>query len=107
CAVSSAHIVIPVPASGDNVFKRVPGQSFWAGLALMGFTFLAAALTAPALALAVAAALSGSVLLSWLALAVGLLVGAGAAIAGVVIGGREFDRTGPVLLARIRTTSGY
>src|SRR5690606_637488 len=63
CAVSSAHIVIPVPASGDNVFKRVPGQSFWAGLALMGFTFLAAALTAPALALAVAAALSGSVLL--------------------------------------------
>lgn len=107
CAVSSAYIVIPVPASGDNVFKRVPGQSFWVGLALMGFTFLAAALTAPALALAVAAALSGSALLSWLALAVGLLVGAGVAAGGIAIGGRAFDRTGPLLLARVRATSGY
>lgn len=107
CAVTSAHIVIPVPASGDNVFKRVPGQSFWVGFALMGFTFLAAVLTAPALALAIAAAISGSALLSWLALPVGLLVGAGVAVGGIAIGGRAFDRTGPLLLARVRATSGY
>jgi ABC-2 type transport system permease protein len=107
CAVSSAYLVIPVPASGDNVFKRVPGQSFWVGLALMGFTLMAGVITGPALALAVVAAVSGAVLWSWLALAVGLLVGAGVAVAGVAVGGRAFDRTGPLLLARVRATSGY
>jgi len=107
CAVSSAHLVIPVPAAGDNIFKRVPGQSFWVGIALMGFTLLAAALVSPALVLAVLAALQGSALWSWLALAAGLVVGAGVAAAGVAIGGRAFDRTGPELMARIRTTSGY
>jgi ABC-2 type transport system permease protein len=107
CAISSAYLVIPVPASGDNVFKRVPGQSFWVGLALMGFTLLAGALTGPALALAIVAAVSGAALWSWLALAVGLLIGVGVTVAGVAVGGRAFDRTGPLLLERVRTTSGY
>lgn len=107
CAISSAYLVIPVPESGDNVFKRVPGQSFWVGLALMGFTVLAAVLTAPALALAIVAALTGVALWSWLALAVGLLLGAGLAVGGVALGGRVFDRTGPLLLARVRATAGY
>jgi ABC-2 type transport system permease protein len=82
--------VIPVPASGDNVFKRVPGQSFWVGLALMGFTLMAGVLTAPALALVA-----------------GLFIGVGVAVAGVAVRGRVFDRTGPLLLERVRTTSGY
>ncbi len=107
CAVSSAYFVIPVPAAGDNVFKRVPGQSFWVGLALMGFTFLATLLVAPALALAVVAAIQGSLLWSWLGLAAGLVIGVGVAAAGVVAGGRVFDRTGPLLLARILRTVGY
>lgn len=107
CALSSAYLVIPVPASGDNVFKRVPGQSFWVGIALMGFTLLAGVLTAPALALAIAAALSGVAVWSWLALAAGVLIGGGVAVGGVVTGGRVFDRTGPLLLERVRTTSGY
>ncbi len=107
CAVSSACLVIPVPSAGDNIFKRVPGQSFWVGFALMGFTFLAALLVAPAIVLAVLAALQGSPLFSWLALAVGLAIGGGVAAAGVAIGGRAFDRTAPELLARIRATSGY
>ncbi|WP_262406070.1 hypothetical protein [Protaetiibacter sp. SSC-01] len=107
CAISSAYLVIPVPAAGDNIFKRVPGQSFWVGLALMGFTFLAALLVSPAIVLAVLAAFQGSALLSWLALVVGLVIGVGAAAAGVALGGRAFDRTAPELLARIRTTSGY
>ncbi|PZQ89600.1 MAG: hypothetical protein DI534_07280 [Leifsonia xyli] len=106
-AVSSAHLVIPVPASGDNAFKRVPGQSFWVGFALMGFTLLAGVFVVPALVLAILAALQDSAVLSWLALLVGLGVGVGVARAGVVIGGRHFDRTGPLLLARIRATAGY
>ena len=107
CAVSSAYLVIPVPASGDNVFKRVPGQSFWVGLALMGFTVLAAVLIGPALGLAVVAVVTGSALWSWLALVVGLVLGVVLAVVGVVVGGRAFDRTAPVLLERIRATSGY
>lgn len=107
CAVTSAHIVIPVPAPGDNVFKRVPGQSFWVGFALMGFTMLAMVLTAPALVLAVVAAAGGGALWSWLALAIGLLIGAGVALGGIALGGRQFDRTGALLLARVRVTSGY
>jgi ABC-2 type transport system permease protein len=107
CALSSAYLVIPVPASGDNVFKRVPGQSFWVGLALMGFTLMAGVLTAPALALAIAAVVTGAAVWSWLALVAGLLIGVGVAVAGVALGGRVFDRTGPLLLERVRTTSGY
>ena len=73
----------------------------------MGFTVLAAVLTAPALALAIVAALTGVALWSWLALAVGLLLGAGLAVGGVALGGRVFDRTGPLLLVRVRATAGY
>ena len=107
CAVTSAYIVTPVPASGDNVFKRVPGQSAWVGFALMGFTALAAVLTAPAIALAAVAVFVGGALWSWLALVVGLVVGGALAMGGVVLGGRIFDRTGPLLLARVRATAGY
>ncbi len=106
-AISSAYIVIPVPASGDNIFKRVPGQSFTAGLALMGFTLLSGALTAPAIVLAVVATLTGVVGWSWAALAVGIGVGVGVALAGIQLGGRVFDAQAPALLARVRATSGY
>lgn len=107
CAVSSAYLIVPVPASGDNVFKRVPGQSFWVGLSLMGFTLVSGVFIAPALALAELAVFSGLALWSWLALVVGLGVGAGVAFAGVAVGGRVFDASGPLLLERIRATSGY
>lgn len=107
CAVTSAYLVIPVPAAGDNIFKRVPGQSFWVGLALMGFTLLAALFVAPALVFAGLAAFQGSVLSSWLALVLGLGIGLVVAAAGVALGGRAFDRTAPELLIRIRATSGY
>jgi ABC-2 type transport system permease protein len=73
----------------------------------MGFTLLAGVLTAPALALAIAAVVTGAAVWSWLALVAGLLIGVGVAVAGVALGGRVFDRTGPLLLERVRTTSGY
>ncbi|AYF98214.1 hypothetical protein [Protaetiibacter intestinalis] len=107
CAVSSAFLVIPVPASGDNIFKRVPGQGFVVGLAFFGLTALAGLLTLPALALTIAAAVRLGPLASWAALLVGLAIGAGAAWGGIVWGGRIFDRGGATLLARVRATSGY
>ena len=107
CAVSSALIVIPVPASGDNIFKRVPGSTFTTGLALVGFTLLAGALTLPPLALTIVAGLGGGALFSWAALVVGLAVGLGAAVGGIAWGGRLFDGSAPTLLGRIRATVGY
>ncbi|MFT4030666.1 MAG: hypothetical protein QM675_12390 [Protaetiibacter sp.] len=107
CAVSSAYIVVPVPASGDNIFKRVPGQSFTVGLALLGLTLLSGVLVLPALGLAILAAVRDAPLWSWLALATGLVIGVVVAWAGVVLGGRLFDRAGPLLLARVHATAGY
>lgn len=107
CAVSSAYIVIPVPASGDNIFKRVPGATFTTGLALMGLTVLAGFLTLPSFLLLLGAAFGLGAPASWAALVVGLAAGAGVAWGGVVWGGRIFDGTGPLLLARVRATVGY
>jgi ABC-2 type transport system permease protein len=107
CAVSSAYIVIPVPASGDNIFKRVPGATFTTGLALMGLTLLAGALTLPSFGLALGAAFGLGAAASWAALVVGVAAGVGVAWGGIVWGGRIFDRTGPLLLARVRATVGY
>lgn len=107
CAVSSAYIVIPVPASGDNIFKRVPGATFTTGLALFGLTLLAGALVLPSFGLLLGAAFGLGAPASWAALVVGLAVGAGVAWGGIAWGGRIFDGTAPLLLARVRATTGY
>jgi ABC-2 type transport system permease protein len=73
----------------------------------MGFTLVAGVLTAPALVLAVVAVVSGAAVWSWLALVAGLFIGVGVAVGGVVLGGRVFDRSGPLLLERVHATSGY
>ena len=77
--------------------------SLAASYAVTGVTV---ALAVPELALGIAALLVHSALLGWLALAVGVLWGAGALVIGVRIGGRILDRTGPALLARMRRTGG-
>ncbi|QEO08719.1 hypothetical protein [Protaetiibacter larvae] len=107
CAISSAYIVIPVPASGDNIFKRVPGATFTTALALLALTALSGALTAPAVAFTIVSAVVGDPLWSWVGLVVGLAFGVSASLAGIAIGGRVFDRTGPLLLARVRAIVGY
>ena len=106
CAVSSALIVVPVPASGDNPFKRVPGASFSMFLSFFALWIGTAILAAPEIVLAIFAAVTGDALLGWLALAVGLVLGVVLAIVGVAVGGRVFDRNGSVLLQRIRSFKG-
>lgn len=101
-AVSSALIVVPVASAGDSPFKTVPGQTAVNGLVVFAVLGVCALLAAPALVLAIISTLSASTLLGWIALVVGLGVGAAVIAAGVVIGGRTFDRTGPGLLARIK-----
>jgi ABC-2 type transport system permease protein len=105
-SVSSASIVVPVARSGRNPFTAQAGSgmtSLAASYAVTGVTF---ALAVPELALGIAALIIHSALLGWLALAVGVLWGAGALVIGVRVGGRILDRTGPALLARMRRTGG-
>lgn len=102
CAVSSALVVVPVPAAGDSPFKTVPGQSVASGLIVFVVLGACLVLAAPASVLAIVAIATGSAPLGALALVVGILVGAGVIVAGVTIGGRILDRTGPDLLRRIK-----
>ncbi len=106
CAVSSALLIVPTPASGDNPFKRVPGQNFTMFLAFLACWAGAVGLASPALALAAASALTGSVMWGWIALLVGVVVGVAVFAAGIVVGGHRFDRTAPTLLLRIRAFAG-
>lgn len=105
-SVSSASIVIPVARSGRNPFTAQAGSGMTSILGSYAVTGVTIALAIPELALGIAALVSHSALLGWLALAIGLLWGAGSLVIGVRVGGRILDRTGPALLARMRRTGG-
>jgi len=105
-SVSSASIVVPVARSGRNPFTAQAGSGMTSLAASYAVTGVTIALAVPELALGIAALLIHSALLGWLALAVGVLWGAGALVIGVRVGGRILDRTGPALLARMRRTGG-
>ena len=105
-SVSSASIVVPVARSGRNPFTAQAGSGMTSLAASYAVTGVTLALAAPELALGVAALIVHSALLGWLALAVGVLWGAGSLVIGVRVGGRILDRTGPALLARMRRTGG-
>jgi ABC-2 type transport system permease protein len=101
-AVASALVVVPVPAPGDSPFRTVPGQSVASGLIVFVVMGACLVLAAPAYLLAIVAVATASAPLGGLALLVGILVGAGVIVAGVTVGGRILDRTGPDLLQRIK-----
>ena len=101
-AVSSALVIAPVPAPGDSPFKSVPGQTFVGGLLVFLVWGACMLLAAPSIVLAILSAAMSQPVLGWVALASGVLVGGGMAAAGVVIGGRTLDRTGPDLLRKIK-----
>ncbi|MGP3534378.1 hypothetical protein ACTU3I_06240 [Microbacterium sp. RD1] len=105
-AVSSALLIVPTPASGDNPFKRVPGANFTMFLAFFGCWLAAVVLASPAIVLAAISAVSSSVLFGWIALAVGVVLGPLVLALGIAVGGRQFDRSGPVLLARLQALKG-
>jgi ABC-2 type transport system permease protein len=101
-AVSSALLVVPVPRAGDSPFKTVPGQTFASGMLVFVVMAACLLLAAPALILAIVAVATASTPLGVVALFVGILVGAAVILAGVIVGGRILDRTGPTLLQRIK-----
>lgn len=101
-AVSSALIIAPVPAPGDSPFKSVPGQTFIGGLLVFLIWGVCVLLAAPPIGFAIASAALGQPALGWTALAVGFAWGGAVATAGIFVGGRLLNRTGPDLLARIK-----
>jgi ABC-2 type transport system permease protein len=102
CAVTSAQLVVPVAASGDNPFKRVPGTTFLQGMAFFGIWLVALVLSAPVVILGLIAYFTQNAGLSWVACAVGIVVGAAVLIGGILLGGRMLDTSAPVLLARLK-----
>ncbi|HEU0206696.1 MAG TPA: transporter [Pseudolysinimonas sp.] len=105
-SVSSASIVVPVARSGRSPFTAQAGSGMTSLAASYAVTGVTIALAVPELALGIAALIVHSALLGWVALAVGLLWGAGSLVICVRVGGRILDRTGPALLARMRRTGG-
>ncbi|GAA5201885.1 hypothetical protein [Microbacterium jejuense] len=101
-AVSSALLVVPVPRAGDSPFKTVPGQTFASGMLVFLVMGACLLLGAPAVILAIVSMTTASAALGAVALAVGIVVGAGAIVAGVIVGGRILDHSGPGLLQRIK-----
>ena len=101
-AVSSALIVTPVAAPGDSPFKTVPGQTFVSGLLVFVVLAACGVLAAPALIVGGIGMVGRDPAVGLVALAVGLVVGAGVIVVGVLVGGRTLERTGPDLLQRIK-----
>ncbi|RFA14078.1 transporter [Subtercola boreus] len=105
-SVSSARIIIPVPAAGDNPFKSAPGAGFTTALSSFATWGILILLVLPEIVLTVVGFVTGSALIGWIGLAVGLVLGTGIAIAGIRIGGHQLDCSGPQLLSRLKTLRG-
>lgn len=102
CAVTSAVLIVPVPGSDDNPFKRVPGTTFLQSLAFFGISLGALVLASPTIVIGSIAILTEDAALGAVGGLVGIVMGAGILVAGVIAGGRTLDRTGPVLLSSLR-----
>ena len=101
-SVSSARVIVPVARAGRNPFSSQPGSATVAIVGSYAVTAVAGVLTAPGAALAITAIAIGTPVLGWVALAVSLVLGAGVAIGGIVLGGRWLDASGPAVLARLQ-----
>ncbi|MDQ6740097.1 MAG: transporter, partial [Actinomycetota bacterium] len=100
-SVFSARFTFNAPAPGDSPFKSRPGNGFAAGLMqLAGFAGFGV-LVLPELVLVMVAQGTRQVLFAWLALAVGLVLGAVLFAGGLRVGGRLYTRRAPELLLAV------
>ncbi len=101
-SVTSAVLVYPAPAPGDNPFRTRPG----ANTALLGSTFLSwgvlAVLAAPEIVLLVVSLVTGQLVWGWVGLAVGAVLAPITLLVGVRVGGGLLDRRAPQLLAQLQ-----
>ena len=102
-SVLSSLYVYRVQQAGESPFGTRQGASFAAVVGQFAGWFAVGLLGAPTIVLGVLAIARGSVLLSWVCLLVGLVVGTVVLVAGVRFGGRTLDRRAPELLQQLRS----
>lgn len=100
-SVASAVIVLPVPAPGDSPFRSRSGANLTGSLQMLAVWAVVAVLCIPEIGLLVAAGLTGSAVLGWVTLVVGVVLGAVFLMVGVRLGGRLLDRRAPELLVQL------
>jgi ABC-2 type transport system permease protein len=101
-SVSSARLVVPMPRVGGNPFSSQPGaatSSIFSSYAVAMATLL---LSLPVAVVAIVAVVTDVAVLGWLGLIVGLAMGVGVCTAGIAVGGRMLDASGPEMLSRLR-----
>jgi len=101
-SVISGRFAFVVPAPGDNPFKAKPGGGFSLMLSMFACWSILALLVAPELVLALIGFVTGQVILGWLALAAGIVLGSVFLVIGVRVGGRIVDKRGPELLTQLQ-----
>lgn len=102
-SVSSARIIVPVPAPGDNPFKSVPGAGLTTALTTFATWGILVVLALPEFVLVVINSTTGISAFGWVGLATGIILGSLFLVLGVRIGGSTLDRDSPRLLERLRT----
>jgi ABC-2 type transport system permease protein len=100
-ALASALVPYPVPEAGSNPFRGTSGGGARAALAQGAVLSATSALSAPAIACLVVAAVWWPPA-AWIALPLGPAIGAAALWVGVAAGGRVMDGRGPEILASVR-----
>ena len=100
-SIMSVLFVYPVPAAGENPFTApTGGAALNMATQLVGWLALVLCVS-PLLVTGTVAVARHSTVLGLVCLALGVLGGAGAVWAGVVLGGRRLDLTGPDLMAKV------
>ncbi|KFF59952.1 transporter [Cryobacterium sp. MLB-32] len=97
-SVSSATVVVPVPAPGDSPFKSPPGAGFTTFVSTLVTWGILTLLVAPELTLLIVAASTGQAIFGWLGLVLGLILGPVFFVVGIRWGGARLDRRAPELL---------
>ena len=105
-SVASTRFLMPVPAAGESPFKSPQGSTLTTALITYLVWIIAFAFAIPEIALAIAALVTGSALLGWLTLVVGVGLGTALLFVGIDRGGRSLDARGPELLSSLRRASG-
>lgn len=100
-SVLSSRFTMNVPLPGESPMKSKPGNNFSSVLVQLGGFAGAAVLAAPVAVVLVVGAFTDNPVFSWLALAAGLVLGAVYLVAGIRMGGAEYNRRAPELLQAV------
>lgn len=100
-SVASARYTYSVPLPGDNPMKTPPGNGLRMALTQLGTVFTMSILLIPVVIPYVLGWLQGSQALGLLALAVGLVLGAGLLAGGIVLGGKWYEQRTPELMQAV------